>query len=165
MAAAFVNRFGRRPGRGIRPWLLLPKVIAVMLYAGGLASLLVLWTGGLSPGLARRLALCTIVPGAACANVLGLVLLLQHPRVFLRMRWLVVKLISLAVIMPASHLFLATRLAIIRGAAESGMPADDAAAQFTCGLVVALAGAVWIIVLGRLKPRFGQNPAARGRGG
>ncbi len=32
------NQFGRKGGRGLRPWLLLPKMLAVGLYLGGLAA-------------------------------------------------------------------------------------------------------------------------------
>lgn len=164
MTGGYVNRFGRRPGRGIRPWLLLPKVIAAGLYLGGLAALLVVWTAGCAPdlpGIGRLLAVRLIVPAAAAANVLGMALLLQHPRIFLRMRWMQVKLLSVAVLMPASHLFLASRLALMRDAGGTPDGAPGAASQFAWGLALALAGSIWVIVLGRLKPRLGRNPAAR----
>jgi hypothetical protein len=170
METSYVNRFGRRQGRGIRPWLLLPKVVAVGLYLGGLGAALVVWLTGdlasLDKGDPRRvwiinevagLMVWLVVPSVHCAMVLGVGLLLQHARQLLRMRWLVVKLASLAVLLPAAHWFCASRLASLRQAATAHTANDGAAAQFAWGSVLALAGSLWIVVLGRLKPRLGQN--------
>lgn len=40
MGNGFVNRYGRRGGRGVRPWILLPKVLCVSVYLGTLASII-----------------------------------------------------------------------------------------------------------------------------
>lgn len=41
-----VNQHGRKPGRGIRPWLLIPKVLAVGIYFGTVVTATVLWFRG-----------------------------------------------------------------------------------------------------------------------
>lgn len=169
-ATTYENRWGRRQSRGFRPFLLIPKVIAVGLYLGGLAAALVFWlTSGLSSLPAadpRRLYILTqtgklfeylIVPALLCILALSVGLFLQHPRQFIRMRWLLVKLASLLILIPSAHLYLSSRLHLLRAAYESGTANEAAAGQFTMGLLLTLAGSIWIIVLGRLKPRLGQN--------
>jgi uncharacterized membrane protein len=170
MPGPYINRFGRRGGRGIRPWFLLPKVIAVGLYLGGLAAALVIWlAAGFSAldaadpqrlrliGQMRLLMLVLVVPALLAVLVLGLLLLLQHPRQLIRMRWIIVKLGSVAVVITGGHLFVSSRLRMLREAYRAGVADDSAALQFALGLAVVLAGSIWIIILGRLKPRLGQN--------
>ena len=123
------NRFGRQGGRGLRPWILLPKVIFVGLYLGSLAAALFGWTssgfGALNKADPRRLwllqqlshlMLYVVVPCLLLALALGVALLLQHQRVLLRMRWLLVKLASLAILIPSAHLFARSRLTHLREA-------------------------------------------------
>jgi uncharacterized membrane protein len=169
MGRSYTNIHGRKAGRGIRPWLLLPKVIAVGLYLGALASTLVVWfssdylatDAGDPQRLAvlqtiRRLMLVLAVPALLTAMGFGVALLLQHPRQLLRLRWVRVKLATLAVLVPTAHWFLSSRLAMLREAypAEQAPPA---AQQLTWGLVLTLITSVSVIILGRLKPRLGQN--------
>jgi hypothetical protein len=150
--------------------LLLPKVIAVGFYIGGLATANVIWFGsgfsGLDKGdpqrlwiinLVGRLMLWLVVPSLLLALVLGVGLFLQFPRQFIRMRWLVVKLASLAVLIPSAHLFLSSRLLLLREAFVHHTTQEQAASQFGWGLVLTLIGSLWVVVLGRLKPRLGQN--------
>lgn len=170
MAESLPNRYGRRPGRGWRPWLLLPKVMAVQLYIGGLAAAITVWFGSGFSGLDKadpqrlwtinvvsRLMVWLVVPALLLALALGAGLFLQHPRQFIRMRWLLVKLASLAVLIPSAHLFLSSRLALLREAFMHQATDDRAASQFGWGLVAVLIGSLWVVVLGRLKPRLGQN--------
>lgn len=170
VVAEIVNQFGRRGGRGLRPWLLLPKVLAVGVYMGVLASILVIWaTSGwtsLDKADPRRIWLIeqtgtlvrwVLVPSLLAAIIPGAGLLLQHPGTFLRLRWMQVKLAGLLVLTPVAHLFLSSRLGMLREAFHSGIANDAAARQFTVGLAIALAGFALIMVLGRLKPRLGQN--------
>jgi uncharacterized membrane protein len=170
MAKTYVNQFGRRQSRGVRPWLLLPKVLAVGVYLGGLAAALVLWVssgfGAMDASDPRRLWVIAqvgrliefmVVPALLCAVGLGVALMMQHPRQFVRMRWLLVKLISLAALIPAAHFFCSSRLGMLRQAFEQHTKNDGAARQLTWGLGLTLAASVWIVVLGRLKPRLGQN--------
>lgn len=165
MSLSVPNRFGRKPGRGIRSWLLLPKVIAACFYLGGLAAAAVVWLSsrigqmGLDDprrrvviNLAGDLFRFLVVPAILAAMGFGMMLFLQHPRQFIRMRWLVVKLIGLAILIPSAHFFLSSRMALLRRPANAG-----AAAQFGWGLIVVIAASIGIVILGRLKPRLGQN--------
>jgi hypothetical protein len=170
MTAPYENRFGRRGGRGWRPWILLPKVIAVGLSVGSLAAVLLVWFGSdfssLDKADPRRLwVLGTIgllvrvlvVPSLLLAVIFGVVLFLQHPRQFIRMRWLVVKLATLAVLLPGAHFFLYWRAVLLRDAAARQVADNAAATQFGWGFVIVLIVLVWVVSLGRLKPRLGQN--------
>jgi len=167
MPAPPTNRFGRRPGRGRRPFFLLPKLIAVALYLGSLAAILAIWLASDFPSLApadpRRLMLLDQIsllimylhiPLLLGALAFGAALFLQHPRVFLRLRWLQVKLLCLLILIPASHFFLASRFARLE---DPSADRARAATQFTVGLALTLAASIWIIILGRLKPHLGQN--------
>lgn len=170
MGEVIENRFGRRPGRGLRPWLLMPKVIAVAIYLGTLAATLGIWLAGdlraMDAADPRRLwtieqvswlTRFLTVPALLLAMALGASLLLQHPRQFLRMRWLQVKLLSIAIVIPSAHFYCSSRLAQLRQAAAMQQIDDVGATHLTCGLACALAGSIWIVILGRLKPRLGQN--------
>jgi hypothetical protein len=169
VSSEIVNQHGRRGGRGIRPWILLPKVIAVGLYIGGLASALMIWItsdfaamGKSDPGRlvvinqVAHLVEYLVVPSLLLALITGALLLLQHPRELIRMRWLQVKLLGLAALIPSAHLYCSSRLGLLRDAFNSGQANDAAATQFTWGLSLALAGSLLIVILGRLKPRLGK---------
>jgi uncharacterized membrane protein len=166
----YENRHGRRGGRGWRPWALLPKVCLVGLFAGGLAAAALIWLAGdfaaLAPDDPRRAWLIEavallmrwlVVPALVGAMLLGVLLLLQHPRVLLKLRWLQVKLVLVAVLVPAAHLYCASRLAVLREAVLHEAAADAAARQLSLALLLSLAGALLIIILARHKPRLGQN--------
>src|SRR4051812_31323906 len=147
------NKFGRRPGRGVRPWLLLPKVVAVATFLGGYAATLFVWFTGdvtaLEPGDPRRLWTidvvgrlipCLVFPALLVPIAFGFLLLLQPPRPLLRMRWLIVKLVALLILTPTPPFFLFSRLTILRHAEARGISDDLAADQFSFGLTVALVG-------------------------
>jgi hypothetical protein len=168
--SSFPNRFGRRPGRGIRPWLLLPKLLAVALYFGGLGAMAVLWFSSGFRTLAaidpRRLlilqhighlAIYLVVPSLLAALAFGIALLLQHPRQFIRMRWLLIKLAIIAAFVPTAHFFVSSRVAILRIDFANRASGDPAARQLAFGLIAAVFVSACIIILGRLKPRLGQN--------
>jgi uncharacterized membrane protein len=165
-----VNKFGRKGGRGIRPWLLLPKVIAFCVYLGGLTTVLVLWVASdfqsLDLGDPRRkmvldqvsrLMVFLVVPALLVTIVLGVSLLMQYPRHFLRTRWLRVKLLSLVIVIPASHFYCETRFVQLRVVSDQ-QRSNVLARQLTMGLGGALIGSAWIVVMGRLKPRLGKSP-------
>lgn len=165
--AAYVNQFGRKWGRGVRPWLLTPKVLMVGCYLGTLVASLVIWvaTEFASPlsGEARAavdhvsvLARYVAVPAFLLAIAFGVGLFLQHPREFWRMRWVRVKLAALAVLIPAAHLFLSSRLALVR---EGGAEAPFHARSFAVGLGVTAVASAAVIAIARLKPRLGQDYA------
>ena len=117
--ATYVNKFGRKGGRGLRPWLLIPKVLGVGVYFGGTvaATSLAFVTQPRTVGEHRALAevigsifLFAAVPGLIVAIVCGVGLLIQHGRPFLRLRWLQVKLAVLLATIPALHLWMSSHV-------------------------------------------------------
>jgi hypothetical protein len=163
------NIHGRKPGRGWRPWLLIPKYAAAAVFLGGLVSLLVL--GFLPPapttqdGWARLSALIhdayafVIVPGLLGALILGVLLALAHPLTFIRMRWLQLKLVLITAFVPTLHVFMSHRSIALRDAVarEDFAAAAQLRQELMAGTLTAIAFALLIIVLGRLKPRLAQN--------
>jgi hypothetical protein len=167
--AEYANKHGRKPGRGIRPWLLIPKVLSVAaLFGGFLAASVLLHTHHPTTHaqwadlienvgtLFQRL----IVPAVFCVIAFGLLLLLQHWRVFLTMRWMRVKLLLLLLALPPLHL---TGRWLI-GQARLALDANDLdrvatlMARFTLTADLAVLALVIVIWIGRHKPRLGQSP-------
>lgn len=167
----YVNIHGRRGGRGLRPWILLPKLVSVAVFVGAYFSATVLWYyfrfGGADDAvwpvqavsfLFRRV----IIPSLFSTLFLGIVLLLQHPKVFIRLRWLQVKLV-LVMLLPAIHFAARRNFATVKaGLLDSQSqvsPADveAASAKFSICLVLGLSAALILVILGRLKPRLGQE--------
>ncbi|HMB96084.1 MAG TPA: hypothetical protein VKK61_08610 [Tepidisphaeraceae bacterium] len=151
-----------------RPWLLLPKIIAFCVYVGGLATVLGFWIASdftlldladprrqLVLDQMGRVLVFLVVPALLATILFGILLLIHTPQL-LRMRWMRVKLISLIILIPASHFFCETRFSLIRHASDRSR-SDSLAHQLTIGFVVSFAWAIWIVVLGRLKPRLGQT--------
>lgn len=166
-----VNRYVRKGGRGVRPWLLIPKVLALAIFVGGYAAASVLWIAyrmGIGDSATWAVPAVSaifrwvIVPALISTLLFGVLLVLQHPVIFLQRRWLQVKLLFV-LILPAIH-FVARKTfqeikAVLAGEAE--LPAagfETACARFTICIVGGLLCAVGILVLGRLKPRLGQTP-------
>jgi uncharacterized membrane protein len=168
----YVNIHGRKGGRGVRPWLLIPKVIAIAIYVGGLATVLGLWLFSdfasiplgdprreLVLRVVSRLMVFVVVAALLISIALGIALFLQHPRMFARSRWFQVKALLIAFVVPVSHFYCRwcfTHLAEVTDPSANAILAR----QLTAGLVFALVGSVLIVIIGRLKPRLGQNPAA-----
>jgi hypothetical protein len=151
------NVYGRRGGRGLRPWLLIPKVIAVAMLLGGLAAVLVTLSGGGDVASVQRLFLLLVIPGSTLAILLGVALTLDAGwRVMLRQRWLVAKLVIGALGLPAVHVW--AKLSLDAWEAGNHAAADRLLAASAAALVVTLA----LLILGRLKPRLGR-PAAQAR--
>ena len=164
------NVYGRRPGRGVRPWLLIPKVLAVAVYFGSLVAAAAVWFTGprrhpapADPQVVQWLEQVAdlfrfvVVPALLVAVVFGLLLFLQHPRQFMRLRWWQVKIAWLAVFIPVMHLYMSSRLERVRSAVEAGSMHGTAERQFEWGLAAAILGSAFVIFLGRYKPRFWQN--------
>jgi uncharacterized membrane protein len=164
------NMYGRRGGRGVRPWLLVPKVVAIALYVGGLAAVTFIWVGSrynaMAPDDARRqwvlnlvgrMMVFFVVPALLIAMVLGVLLLLQHPRVYLRMRWLRVKLLLLLIVIPFGHFWCRTQTLKLRDAGTSIEARNVAASRLSMGLIGTLIGSIGVVVIGRSRPRLGQN--------
>ncbi|MCC7203644.1 MAG: hypothetical protein IT441_01060 [Phycisphaeraceae bacterium] len=159
--APITNIHGRKPGRGIRPWLLIPKVLCFATLLGGLIAALGIAMSARpddpasAQQAARTIAVIvhwTIIPGGAGAFLFGLLLLLQHPAVFLRLRWLQLKL----VLLPALIL-----LHLYTRHLNKSLPDHPATPGNLTSLRGMLLAAVLltalIIFLGRHKPRLTQN--------
>jgi len=157
-----VNQFGRQAGRGIRPWLLILKILCFAIAVGSLVSALVLWAarrsaGGLDVVDTLHLLLAQVmVPALSGAIFFGLLLLLQHPGILLRQRWLRVKLILLACSLPVLHVLAASQLDNLRTLL---LPLDSSPRPTSLPLVLGATIVVFVIAifLGRIKPRLGQN--------
>ncbi|MCC7147081.1 MAG: hypothetical protein IT443_11605 [Phycisphaeraceae bacterium] len=171
-----INIHGRKPGRGIRPWLLIPKVIAVAIFFGGLVAALVVATAaGPDPQghalrqtaeMVARIIRWMVIPGGAAAAVLGILLTLQHPSILLRQRWLQVKLLLLALGPPAMHFLVRAMIerirqseiaALARPIAAPALSPSQALAWAQTGLGLAIVLTLLVMILGRQKPRLGQN--------
>ena len=105
------NIHGRTGGRGIRPFLLIPKILGFVTFVGGFCAVLALWLSSDFTSLdlqdprrtmvlhqVSHILVYLIVPAATVTIVFGVLLLLQHPRVFLSRRWMQVKLIALLIV-------------------------------------------------------------------
>ena len=163
------NIHGRRPGRGVRPWLLVPKIVGAAVLLGGLVSLLVLVFARSQPtdasdwarhaDLIRRAFTQVIVPALIATLLIGLLLALAHPGIFLRMRWLQAKLATMAVFVPTLHFYMSRRSVALGHAItrDDFATAEALREQLFRGTVAAVAFVLIVIVLGRLKPRLGQH--------
>lgn len=164
------NVHGRRWGRGWRPWLLIPKLFCVAVATGGLVSLLVLVFARPVPEnaagwqqeslLITRMYRFVVVPALVGAMLFGLLLAFFHLRAFLRMRWFQVKLVLIAVCVPGLHTFMYRKSMAFKAALVD--PPDPAAAavlrgHLFAGTLAALAFVLTAMILGRIKPRLGQD--------
>ncbi|GAB4186328.1 MAG: hypothetical protein Kow00105_00850 [Phycisphaeraceae bacterium] len=165
----YVNRHGRKPGRGVRPWILIPKVLSVAaLFGGFLAASVLLHThhpasledwGHLIEMVStvfRRL----IVPAVLLVVVFGVLLLWQHWRVFLTMRWVQLKLVLLLLTVPPLHLTGRWLIGQARDALAGG-DLDRVVTLmfwFTVTADLAVLALAVVIFIGRHKPRLGQWP-------
>ncbi len=148
----------------------MPKIIAVAVYFGAIVTVTGLWftcrhlnTPLAHDQLSALIKLISFVlrfiavPAMLVAIVFGILLTLQHAHTFTRLRWWRIKLVSIAIAVPAAHFYLSGRLAVLRGAVEDQTAAPDAERQFGIGLLAVVVTFIWIIALGRLKPRLRQN--------
>ncbi len=161
-APVYLNKYGRRGGRGLRPYLITLKVFSVAAVLGGLACVQALLAAGLADAATvRTLYRGVIVPGLLGAVVLGLLLALTIGRPLTRMRWFLVKMLLLGLAAPPLHTYAATRCEAWTAApqqveAEAGFRRDLQGLS-GAGLLLAMA----LITLGRTKPRLGQNYATQ----
>ena len=157
--AAYTNIHARQWGRGIRPWLLLPKCFFVALLLGGLFALALLAAACTLANTAeqsqfawvllRTVFRYQVIPATIGAVVFGVLLLAQHRREFVRMRWMRVKLALVVIAAPSLHLWLSS--GVISLSAANSSPG-----RLLPALTTALAFFALIAVLGRLKPRLWQ---------
>jgi hypothetical protein len=168
-----VNIHGRHNGGGVRPLLIAAKVVTVALYIGGLAAATFIWVGSgynaIPQGdprrawlinLVGRMMVFFVVPMLILAMLLGVALLLRQPRQFLRMRWLRVKLALLLILIPAGHFWCRTQTLTLRNPDSPVTAQGMAARRLSFGLTGTLAGSIVVVVIGRLKPRLGQQRGA-----
>lgn len=165
------NIYGRRPGRGLRPYLIVLKILSVAAFFGGLMVVLIVVLGRPVPrspaswhdeiALVHRIYTGVIIPGLVAALVFGTPLFASIWRVMLRMRWFAVKMILIAVAVPALHLYMRSRSLAVEALLAQPAPdlqhASALRAQMTAGTVLAIVFAVAAIILGRVKPRLGQD--------
>ena len=167
------NIHGRKFSRGLRPFMLIPKVLCVGLFFGGTVAVMLIWTRGrfADDPLAGRwqvqavslLFRWLLIPSLGTTILLGVLLFLQHPRVFWHMRWFKLKAAILLVALPSLHLTMRPLLIKLKAAAlaapSSPIAQGELAAasrQFSTGLVVVVIGTALLIMIGRYKPRLGQ---------
>ena len=169
--AAYVNQYGRKPGRGIRPWLLIPKVLGVAVYFGAVsaaAALAWLWPDGsleetrqLANAVRFIMVFCA-VPGLIVAIFAGIGLFMQHPAVFCTRRWWGVKMLLLLVGIPLLHYY--TRDVVQSLRIYQNLPLHPHRVMLLRWLLTAAASMMVVIIfLGRYKPRLGQPVAAVAR--
>lgn len=166
----YQNIHGRRWGRGARPYLLMAKIMFVAVFVGGLISLLALVLIPPLPATEEgrhifadalnRAYTWLIVPSLVGAMIVGLVLLASFWRAAVRMRWLQAKVLLIAVCVPMLHVFMKSRSQALQVLARTDGTDAQVLASLRDGVLIgtaaALAFAVLVVVLGRVKPRLGQ---------
>lgn len=172
MTSPTEKRNVRKPGRGLRPYLLIPKVISVCVYFGASVSAAVLWhvfvgcrnIDGIDAAMlshqiesVKLLIVFVAVPALLLALILGVFLILQHPKAMLKMRWVRLKLLLLFFGIPVFHVFMASRLHHFREQLESGIINISLRNQLNIGFTLLLIWSAVLIWLGRHKPRLWQN--------
>jgi hypothetical protein len=169
------NQSARRGGRGLRPWLLIVKVIGLIFFIGGLASMAVLGVLGPRPetlegwrtlrAVVHTGVLRCVLPGALLAIACGVALFLRHPGMFLRLRWFRLKAVLLIVATPGLHFWSRGRVRGLDEALAAGRLDEvsqrwrEVATSFVVAVVIYLA----IVAIGRFKPRLGERPGSRAR--
>ncbi|QDU33831.1 hypothetical protein KS4_18890 [Poriferisphaera corsica] len=167
----------------MRPFFLIPKIISICAIWGVLAAcaLLILC----APDFAHKtesaylnaihqlltqitqLNNYLIIPALILANVFGLLLFLDEPRIFIRLRWLQAKMLLIILIYPALFAFLSSKLFHARSTITTALANNSL--EFAVGLTqknlqvinltifTVLVMTTVIIILGRHKPKLGQN--------
>lgn len=170
-APKYVNIHGRKAGRGWRPLLLILKLVFVGGFLGGLLCVLVLVFAEPQPATAEawsreaelisRFYLRVIVPSLVGAMLTGAALMYAHFAALFRMRWLRAKLALAALCIPTLHVVMRGRSVAFHQAVERGdfAAAAELRSQLSAGTAAALGLAVALMILGRIKPRLGQNYA------
>lgn len=168
MSYPSANSISASPGRSIRPWLLIPKILGFVGYVGGFCAVLTLLLASdfkslemddprraVVIHLVSRILVFLIVPAATTTILFGVLLLLQRPGYFLRQRWLQVKLLALLIVVPSCHFYARAQFTTLK-TTTSKLVSDDAFPRFELATVAAIVGSAIVIAIGRLKPRMGQ---------
>jgi len=165
----YTNKHGRKPGRGMRPWVLIPKILSVgALFGGFLAASVLLhasdpqtheqWRSLI--GTVSTLFLRLIVPAVFCVITFGLLLLYLHWQAFLKQRWVQVKFILLLVALPPLHLTGRYLIGQARIALEQGdlERVAETMGRFTLTADLAVLAVALVAGFSRHKPRLGKKP-------
>jgi hypothetical protein len=159
-----VNQFGRKPGRGLRPWLLMPKIIGVAAYFGGVTAAAVLaWLHPVRDAdearrlgqIVRLVMVFAAVPGLLLAMACGVLLFLQHPGVFWATRWIRLKLALLLLGIPFFHIMTRDVVHSLRLAPDAAL-LDERMTRLRWLLSGAAVMVMLVMILGRHKPRLGK---------
>ncbi|MHC5004473.1 MAG: hypothetical protein ACYTJ0_15275 [Planctomycetota bacterium] len=163
----------RRAGRGIRPWLLLAKLLGLTGFLGGLASMTAMGLLGPRPdslaewqtvrALFRSMFFPCFFGGLMLTIAAGVALYLQHPGVFVRLRWFRLKVALLVLLTPVLHIWARTRMGAFDRALEVGR-LDELPGRWdrvTTAFAVSLAAYLLVGAIGRIKPRLGEPPGSR----
>ncbi|QQE11852.1 hypothetical protein JD969_20640 [Planctomycetota bacterium] len=193
----YKNRLGRKSGRGMRPWFLIPKIISICAIWGVLlaCAALILCAPDTAhlPAVEQlntsrqlltqitQLLHYLIIPALVLANIFGLLLFLDEPRIFIRLRWLQTKMLLIIIAYPILFAFLNTKLSQSQSliattitkttilnhqsATIKQQPILDRAITQTSlnlqvinwSLLIILILTTLVIILGRHKPKLGQN--------
>ncbi len=166
----YVNVYGRRGGRGARPYLIVLKLICVAGFVGGLLTVLAVALTGPGPTSERdwrervefvgKAFRWVIVPGVTGAEIVGFLLVSSIWRVMIRMRWFIVKMALVLLCMPALHFLMSGWLSDLRLFASVTPDLSRAAevhGRLLAGASLALALGIALVILGRIKPRLGQD--------
>lgn len=165
------NVHGRRPGRGLRPYLIVMKILAVGTFLGGLVAvevglLLAPQPTGIEAWRSeadtlQRIYNFAILPGLATALAFGALLFASIWRVIIRMRWFMTKMVLIGLAVPALHVYLSTRVmgleSLLADSAPDLQRASELRGQIALGTAATIVFAVAAIILGRVKPRLGQD--------
>jgi uncharacterized membrane protein len=164
------NQHGRKAGRGLRPWLLIPKLLCIGMVFGGFvaAAVLAITTTAKTPAEFATLldaighvVVWCVVPGLIGSILFGAMLWWQHPKELGSRRWLHVKLFIVAAILPAMHVWVSGMMDEMRDETAAAQPAGwrrpELWGQFRFGVVLAIVVVIGLIILGRHKPRLGQG--------
>jgi len=174
MSERVESRPRRRRGRGIRPWLILVKFLGLVGFFGGLGALAALGlrcpapddqAGWLLLRAAMRAIFWPCVFGGLMVTVgAGIALWLQHPRVFLRMRWFRLKALLLLILLPLLHLRSRRGVQGFYDAIEAGRLEElpERWGGVTRGFLVAFVVMFVVAMIGRYKPRLGQRYGTAG---
>jgi len=160
----FTNKHGRKPGRGVRPWLLMPKLFCVATYFGGLVgAMALLFLMDIQNDEVRThlievqsvLFRFSIVPGLIGALLFGAALLYHHGKPVWQMRWMRVKLVIVVISVPIFHTI--GRILLTTARETEGAESISAMQNFRLMVISVILVTGLIMLIGRHKPRFGQS--------
>jgi hypothetical protein len=152
----------------------MPKLLGLVLFLGGAAALGALTLLGPVPetleqwrllrGGVRAIFFPCFFGGLVLTILAGIALLLQHPRMFARLRWFRLKVVLLVVGTPALHFWARGRMLDFDADLEAGRLDALPARWQAVGVAFVTGLAVYLLIgaIGRFKPRLGEPYGSRG---